>query len=240
MDSGEHGEEEIKEDEGIWIPGAALQKDVEAGIDDENDAEDDDEGPGAAEAGYGVGDAFAEGGFLFDHGVGVAAGAELDEALGGVELAAEDGEHVETGEGFALDEGGNVVAVELDAEGLFVGHGVGLVGRLVEHGGEAEEAAMAGLVDQNFLLIFVDGGDADAAGEDDVGAAGGLVDLENALAWEEADEVDLGGEDGELFFIEELEEGDVAEFLRVAGHVGLSWVCLAPGIALRIQHKRRV
>lgn len=196
LEGGEHGEEEIEQDEGVRIPGTGSEEDAEAGIDDEAAQEGEDELPGAAEAGYGVCDALSPSGFFFDERVGIAAGAHLDEALGGVELAAHHGEHVEAGLGLAFEKDSDVVAVNLEAGGLFCSHGVGLVRGLVEHGGEAEEAAVGGLVDENFLLVFVKGGDADVAGEENVGAQGGIADFEDALAGGEAGDFDLGGEDG--------------------------------------------
>ena len=58
----------------------------------------------------------------------------------------EYGEHVHAGVRLALDQDEDVVAVHLDADGLFGGDGLGLMGRLLEHGGEAEEIARGGLV----------------------------------------------------------------------------------------------
>ncbi len=95
-----------------------------------------------------------------------------------------------------------------------------LWGTCVEHGGEAEEVAVVGLVDEDLLLVFVDGGDFDGAGEEDVGGGAGVAELVDALAGGEGAELDLGGEDAELIVIEEGEEGDVAEFVRRAGHGG--------------------
>ena len=182
--------------------------------------EGDDEGPGAAEAGDVVGDAFAEGFLFVDEFVGIAHGAAADDALGGVDLAGEDGEHVEAGHGLGLEQDGDVVAVDLDAGGGFDGDGGGLVGHAFEHGGEAEEVAVAGLGEDDFLAVFVDEGDVDGAGEHDVGGAAGLAGLVDALVGGEVAELDLLGEDGELVVVEEGEEGDVAEFVGVAGHRG--------------------
>jgi hypothetical protein len=97
---------------------------------------------------------------------------------------------------------------------------------LVEHGGETEEASVGGLVDEDFLLIFVDGGDADVTGHEDIGAAAGFADLEDALTGRKAGELDLRSEDGELFVVEELKERDMFEFFWVAGHRALPEVLL--------------
>jgi alditol oxidase len=221
LDGGEHGEEEIEQDEGVGVPGVSAgedQDDAEDDIGAHGAEEEEDEGPGAAEAGDVVCDALAEGLFLFDDVVGIAGGAEPDEVLRGVELAGDDGEHVEAGEGLGLDEDGDVVAVDFEADGFFIGGGCGFVGSLLEHGGESEEVAVVGLVDEDFLLVFVDGGDADGTAEEDVGAVAGVAELVDALAGGEGAELDLGGEDAELVVVEEGEERDVAEFVGVAGH----------------------
>ena len=60
---------------------------------------------------------------------------------------------------FALQQRSDVVAADLDARGFFHGQGAGLVGRLLQHGSEAEKLPMARLVDDHLLVIFVDGGD---------------------------------------------------------------------------------
>ena len=65
---------------------------------------------------------------------------------------------------------------------FFHGDGVCLVGRLVQHGGEAEKLAMAGLVDHNFLVVFVDRGHLNAAGQQDVCVHARIADLVDALA----------------------------------------------------------
>ena len=44
---------------------------------------------------------------------------------------------------------------------------------LLQHGGEAEEVARRRLVDNHFLLVFVDRGDARRARNQDVGALRG-------------------------------------------------------------------
>ena len=150
-----------------------------------------------------VGDALAEGLFLVDHVVGVTAGADADELLAGVELTSEDGEHVHAGEGFALEEDGDVVAVDLDAGGLVDGHGAGLMGGLLEHGGEAEELAVAGGVDDDLLVVLVDDGDVDGAGDHNVGVVAGIADLVDALAGSELFDLDLSGENGGFVLIEQ-------------------------------------
>jgi len=99
---------------------------------------------------------FAEGGFLFDYFIRIAARANSDELLRGMELTAEDGEHVHSGVGLFLQQHHNVVAIDFKAFGFFEGDGVGLMRSLLEHGGKAEEFAVGRLVDDYFLMVFVD------------------------------------------------------------------------------------
>ena len=56
--------------------------------------------------------------------------------------------------------------------------------------------------------------------EHDVGGAAGVVGFVDALFGGEVAEFDLLGEDGELVVVEETEEGDLAEFVGLAGHKG--------------------
>ena len=63
-----------------------------------------------------------------------------------MELASQDAKHFHAGQGLALQENGDVLAVHFDADGLVDGDGVGLVRSLLEHGGEAEKLAVAWLV----------------------------------------------------------------------------------------------
>ena len=69
-----------------------------------------------------------------------------------------------------------------DAGGLFHGDGVCLVGRFVQHGGEAEKLAVAGLVDHHFLVVLVDRGHLDAAGQHNVSVHARIADLVDTLA----------------------------------------------------------
>ena len=65
---------------------------------------------------------------------------------------------------------------------LFERDRVGLVRRLLEHRGEAEEFAVRRLVDDDLLMILVEDGDTDFAGNHDVGAAAVVADFVDALA----------------------------------------------------------
>ncbi len=55
----------------------------------------------------------------------------------------------------------NVVARDLNAVGLFERDCVGLMRSLLENGSEAEKLARGWLIDDNLLLVFIDGSDSD-------------------------------------------------------------------------------
>ena len=71
-------------------------------------------------------------------------------------------------------------------------------GSCFEHGGEAEEVAVAGLGEDDFLAVLVEEGDVDCAFEHDVGGAAGVAGFVDALLGGEVAELDLGGEDGRV------------------------------------------
>ena len=135
-----------------------------------------------------------------------------------MKLARLHGEHVQAGHGAAGEQSGDVVAADFEAGGFFDGDGGGLVRRFAHHGSEAEEVAVGGLVDGDFLLVLVGGENADAAVHDDVSVAGGIAGFEDALARGEVADFDLSGENGGLVVVEQFKQGNVAEFFRVAGH----------------------
>ena len=145
-------------------------------------SERDDECPRSAEAGDPVGDALAEGHVFLDDLVGIAAGADPHQLLRGVKLAAQHGQHVHPGVRLALQQNGDIVAVHFQAHSLFQRDGLGLMRRLVEHGGEAEKLALRRLVDDDFLVVLVHGGDPHRAGDHDVSLSARIADLPDALA----------------------------------------------------------
>jgi hypothetical protein len=102
--------------------------------------------------------------------------------LGGVKLAAEDGEHVHAGVRFFLEKDHDVIAVDFEAFGFLQCYGIGLVRRLFEHGSEPEKFSMLRLVDDDLLMVFVHGCDADFAANHDVSVAIGVADFVDALA----------------------------------------------------------
>ena len=119
---------------------------------------------------------------------------------------------------FALDQHGDVMAVGFDAHGFREGDGAGVMRGLFEHGSEAEELAGHGLGDQHFLLIFIDGGDADLARYQYVRAAARVAAFIDALARGEMLNVHLGGEHRQFVVIEQSEQGNVFQELGVARH----------------------
>ena len=122
--------------------------------------------------------------------------------LRAVILLAEHGEHVHAGLRLALQQHGDIVAVHLEADGLGIGDGVGLVGSLVQHGGEAEELANRGLVDHHFLLIFIDRGNAHVARDHDVAAASDRP-ARRCAAGAQGLHFDLAGEDADLVIVQQ-------------------------------------
>src|ERR1700753_2701958 len=49
LNCGQHGKEEIQQDEGVWIPGLSSQRNVDDGVDRQGHCEGDDERPRTAE-----------------------------------------------------------------------------------------------------------------------------------------------------------------------------------------------
>ena len=221
LDGRKHGEKKVEQDERVGVPRRAMhdnQHHAEDDVSGHGAKEEDDEGPGAAEAGDVVGDALAEGFLLVDEFIGTTYGATADDALGDVNVASEDGEHVEPGEGFFLKQRGEIVAVDLQAGGGFGGDGSRLVGRGFKHGGETEGFTVMRCGEDDFLPVFIEESDFDSAGEDDVGALALLASLVDALVGGEFANFNLGGEDVKLVVIEQREERDLAEFFGGAGH----------------------
>ena len=122
-----------------------------------------------------------------------------------MELPAQHGEHVHARHRLALQQDSDVVAVDLNARCLFDRHRRGLMGNLVEHGGEAEEIAMARFIDHHFLLIFIDGCNPNVAFHHDVGQPSRIADLIDALARSEFLYLNLFRQDGGFFVIQQRE-----------------------------------
>ena len=98
------------------------------------------------------------------------------------------------------------------------GDRVGLVRRLLQHRGEAEKLAVARLVDHDFLVIFIDGGDLDRARNHDVGLPARVADLVDPLARGESLQFDLRGQHRRLVVVEQREQRNMFQFLSVASH----------------------
>jgi hypothetical protein len=135
-----------------------------------------------------------------------------------VELTPEEREQINDGVGLLLKKGQQIVAVEFDASDVAGGHGLGLMRGLLEHGGQTEVLSRAGLMQDNFLVVFVDGSDAGASGDDDIGGAGGIADLENALArWEPLD-FNLRSENAKLVIVEVGKQRHITQDCRITRH----------------------
>jgi len=111
----------------------------------------------------------------------------------------------------------NVITGNFEADGFFEGSRIRLMRSLLKHGGETEEFAGPGLIDDDLLVIFVDGGDADLARYGDVSQANisGFVD---ALPGDIGLEINLRGKDGDFVVVEKGEEGNGFEEFWFAAH----------------------
>jgi hypothetical protein len=73
----------------------------------------------------------------------------------------------------------------------------------------------------NFLVVFVDGGDAGATGDDDISGAGGIADLEDALARRKLLDFNLRSENAELVIVEVGKQRHITQDCRIARHRNL-------------------
>jgi len=89
---------------------------------------------------------------------------------------------------------------------------------LLEHGGEPEEFTVSGLIDNDLLIVFVDGRNAYFAANHYVSMAISVADLIDALSRSEFLEFYLLGEEGELVVVEKCEEGNVFESSGFTSH----------------------
>lgn len=89
---------------------------------------------------------------------------------------------------------------------------------LLEHGGEAEELALCGFIDENLLVLLVNGGEPDRAGDHDVSASAGVAHFVNTLPWREVLYFNLTGQYGSFIVVEQGEKWDLAQDLRITGH----------------------
>jgi hypothetical protein len=117
-----------------------------------------------------------------------------------------------------LQQCGDVVAADLYAGRLLNGEGAGLVGRLLKHGGKTEKLAVAGFVDHNLLLVFVDRTYLDDAGQHNVSVHAWIANLIDALPGSKHLKVDLGSQDRYFIIVKQGKERDMFELDWVARH----------------------
>src|SRR6266568_3291575 len=120
-------------------------------------------------------------------------------------LAAKHGEQIKTGHWLALQQNGNILSIQLDADRLFHRHGIGLMRSLIDHRRESKRAPVLGFVDKHLLLILVDGGDTNAPRHEDISPLGRIADLEDALTGCELLFVDLRSENSEFVVVQQFE-----------------------------------
>jgi hypothetical protein len=126
-----------------------------------------------------------------------------------VKLLAKDGKHVHAGMGLALQKNGDVVAGNFETGGLLEGRRVGLMGSPFKHRSKTKKFAVRGLVDDDLLMIFVNGRDPHSAGHHHISLTGGIADFVNALARSKMPHLDLTGEDGGFLVIKKCEKRNV-------------------------------
>ena len=157
--------------------------------------------------------------FLLDHLVGIARRASAHQLLRRVELTPQHAQHVHPGVRLLPQQHHDVVSVDLDADRLLDRDRIGLVRRLLEHGGKAKELAVRRLRDDDVLMVLVDGRDPDGAGDHDVGPFGRVADLVDALARGESSAISTWpASTADLVVVQQGKEGDLSENCRVARH----------------------
>ncbi len=117
-----------------------------------------------------------------------------------------------------MQQHGDIVAADLEAGGLLDGERGGLVRSLLQHGGESEELALAGLIHQHLLVIFVDGCHPHLPRHHHVGVFAGLSHLVDALAGSELLQLDLRGQYSQLIVVQQSEQRDLFQCIGVTCH----------------------
>src|SRR6185503_13355522 len=143
--------------------------------------------------------------------------------MGSVVLVSEGREQIHTRIRLAEHQGLDVIAGDFEANGFFESNGIGLMRSLLKHGGESKEFAGPGLIDYDFLMIFIDGGDAHLARDGDIrqtNISGFVYPLTRRIGLD----VDLSGKDGNFLVVEEGEEGNGLEEFGFAAHGVLRWI----------------
>src|SRR5689334_15042714 len=118
-------------------------------------------------------------------------------------MTAQRSQHVHPSERFGLQQHSYVMPINFENMCILEGDRAGLVWRLIEHRGEAEEFALLGLGNHHLLLILVDGGEANLARDHDVSPAARIAHLINALAWSEVLDLNLSSQNRQLLVIEQ-------------------------------------
>src|ERR1051326_1379482 len=95
---------------------------------------------------------------------------------------------------------------------------VGLVRGLLQHGGEPEEITLRRLVDNHFLLIFIDGADSDFSRDKYIGLRCGISDLIDTFAGSEDLDLDLARQYRQFIVIQQSKKRDIFQYFRIARH----------------------
>ncbi len=162
--------------------------------------------------------ALAEGLFFLDDFVRIAGGAHAHQLLRGVELAAQHGQHIHPGHRLALQQDRDVVAVHFQADRFFQSDSIGLMRGLLQHRSEAEEFSRGGFIDDDLLMIFVNGSHPDRARDHDIGLPARVADLPDTLARSECLQFYLRSEDCGFFIVEQSKERNLSQDFWIACH----------------------
>src|SRR5262249_495105 len=133
-------------------------------------------------------------------------------------LLSQDGEHVHSGHRLPLQQDLDVMPVNFETDGLLLCNGRCLMWRLLEHGCEAKELSLGGLINHDLLMIFVHRGYADRPGDQHVWLDGRVAHLVNALPRRKGFKFDLARQNCCLFIIEQSEQWDLPQYGWVARH----------------------
>lgn len=123
------------------------------------------------------------------------------ELMGVVQLAGDKRQKVDSRVGPLLKQSEEIFALNLDASRLLSGSGFSLVGSLFHHRGETREFTELRFMQNYFLLVFVEGGDAHAPGKKEIGVVGRITGAENALPRRKLHNIDLPGQHAEFIVI---------------------------------------
>src|SRR5438094_8747355 len=135
-----------------------------------------------------------------------------------MELPAQYSQHIHSRVRLALQQNGDVLAVHLNANRFFDGYGFGLMGCLLEHGGEAEELAKGRLIDHHLLVILVHGGNSHTARDHDVSSSARVADLVDALPRGKRFQLDLSGQHRSLVIVQQRKQRNTFQNFRAARH----------------------